>query len=171
VVALMTERGYAGVQRFLFVSSAIEGVLAGVGFAHLTAASGNLFAARHRRWLASAAAACALVAVFTLGSLPAAATYPTQAADIDHIADMDAGLVRAVHAVGGPATILRCGPPVTAWYTTTALAWDLQTAPLNILYGQVPGGPRAVVFRPARAHWVVDANGCRAARRAHKLHV
>jgi hypothetical protein len=117
IVAIMAERGYAGVPRFLFMASAIEAVLAGVGVGLLV----------------SRRSALALVlVVFVIGSVPAAARLPAAVAGIDKVADMDARLALTVREAGGAAAIMRCGEPVTHWYAVTALAWDLDVSAAQI---------------------------------------
>ena len=118
VVAAMAERGYAGLPRFLFMASALEAVIAGIGVA----------------WIASAAprrsvAALFVALAFAAGSLPHARLLPADVAAIDKVADMDAGLAQAVRSTGANRGALRCGRPSTPWYEVTALAWDLDVRP------------------------------------------
>jgi hypothetical protein len=163
IIAAMAQRGYAGVERFLFIAAAIEGVLAGVGFAWLVAAGER--APRARRAVV-ATAAVALITLFAFGSVPNAKTYSAQASDVAHIAKMDVGLARAVHRAGGPAKVLRCGHPTTAWFTVTALAWDLRTDPTNV----TPIGPSRVEFRPHDGRWLLRHGACLHVH-AHRLAV
>jgi hypothetical protein len=130
IVALMAERGYAGVPRFLFMASGLEAVLAGIGVALLVAWRGRT----------SVAVATLVLAAFAYGSVPAVERLPTEVAGIDKVADLDAGHARTVREAGGAANVMRCGEPVTRWYTVTALAWDLDVPAAHVRHDR-RGGP------------------------------
>jgi hypothetical protein len=148
VVAVMAEHGYPGLPRYLFMAAALAAVVAGIGFGlPLAALTASTRRPRARRTLvlAAASAACAL---FAYGAVPYARLVPAQAAGVDSVADMDAGLGRAVRAAGGAEAVLDCGAPITPWYTVTALEWDLQTGPGSVL--DRPRGAAGVMVTPAR---------------------
>lgn len=152
VVAVMAERGYGGLPRFVFGASALEAVAAGIG-----AAVGAAWLARGNRAAVGALSAVA-IAAFALGSTPDARLLPRAAAGIDQIADTDSELNAAVASAGGPAAVMRCGTPSAPWYTVTAIAWDLGVPPDTIHRGQ--GGP--VQFRPSGGGWgMSEARRCR----------
>jgi hypothetical protein len=152
VVAVMAERGYGGLPRFVFGASAIEAVAAGIGAAVLAA-----WVARGNRAAAGALSALALAA-FALGSVPDARLLPRGAAGIDQVADTDAELNAAVESAGGPDAVMRCGTPSAPWYTVTAIAWDLGVPPDAIHRGL--SGP--VEFRPSGGGWgMSEARRCR----------
>ena len=115
LVAVMAERGYPGEERFLYMACAIEAVLAGVGAASIV---------RYKPALTPFVTAL-VIAGFAYGSVPAARQLPVDAAAVEKIADMDAGLANTVREAGGAADVMRCGAPTTKWYTVTALAYDL----------------------------------------------
>ena len=158
VVAAMAVRGYAGLPRFVFMASALDAVAAGVGAAALATWLG----ARRNRFAGGAVALLACAA-FAAAAVPDARLLPADAAAIDKVADMDAGLSRSVRAAGGAGAVLRCGQPTTPWYTVTAVAWDLNVPP-NDVHGR-PHGRRPVVFRarPRRdGSWrVLETRRCR----------
>jgi hypothetical protein len=116
IVAAMAQRGYAGLPRFLFMATALEAVVAGVGAGHVAHALTPL-----RRPRLAAATACVAAAI---GLVPAAARLPADLAAIDKVADMDAGLA---HSVAGAGELRRCGRRAP-WYEVTAIAWDRDTA-------------------------------------------
>jgi hypothetical protein len=145
IVAAMAQRGYAGLPRFLFMASALEAVVAGVGAAWLVDAIAQMGRepmrpARMRRAVI-AAAGCA---AFALGCIPAAARLPTDTAAIDKVADMDVHLADSVDEAAGVGAVLRCRTDAP-WYTTTALAYDLDVQP-SAIHAHCPSDAR----RPAR---------------------
>lgn len=166
IVAVMAQRGYPGLPRFLFMASALEAVLAGVGAALIAEA---LAAAVSRPPLrpARAVAAAAVCAAFALAVAPDATRLPADAAAIDKVADMDNQLEIAVDQVGGTRAILHCGRPATPWYTVTALAWDLGVGAKRV--HSRPVGSRAVVFVPDRQDWDVRERCRRAVTRVTRL--
>jgi hypothetical protein len=123
IVAVMAAKGYPGLPRFLFMASALEAVLAGIGCACVAAAL-----ARNRRGAAMAATGL-VCAAFGFGAVDDARRLPADVAAVDRVADVDAALADSVDDAGGARTVLRCGVPVTRWYTVTALAWDLDVGP------------------------------------------
>jgi hypothetical protein len=149
VVAVMAERGYAGEERFLYMACGIEAVLAGIGIAALVPGK-HALEGRYKTALTPIVTAVA-VAAFAYGSAPAARQLPVDAAAVDHIADMDAGLANTVREAGGAAGVMRCGTPVTKWYTVTALAWYLGV-PATDVHFEHHGGP---LLKPCRRRFVL----------------
>jgi hypothetical protein len=141
VVAAMAERGYAGLPRFLFMASALEAVVAGIGAAWLVHAIGTRGAPSIRR-PAIAAAACA---AFALGCIPAAGRLPSDTAAIDKVADMDVHLADSVDEAAGVGAVLRCRTDAP-WYTVTALAYDLDVQP-SAIHARCPSGERRLARR------------------------
>lgn len=143
VVAAMAQRGYAGLPRFLFMASALEAVVAGVGAASLVAMLARI-GPPARVHIRGPAIATAASAAFALGSIPAAARLPGDAAAIDKVADMDSRLADSVDEAGGAGAVLRCRTEAP-WYTTTALAYDIDVQP-SAIHARCPSDAR----RPAR---------------------
>jgi hypothetical protein len=158
VVAAMAQRGYAGLPRFLFMASALEAVVAGVGAAWLVDELARIGPPARAR-IRHAAIALAACAAFALGSTPAAAGLPADTAAIDKVADMDSRLADSVDEAAGVGAVLGCRTDAP-WYTTTALAYDLDVQPRAIharcpidarrpaprgsdAAGSTPHGPRA----------------------------
>lgn len=157
IVALMAQRGYAGLPRFLFMANGCEAVVAGIGIGYLADLVPRFAPARRTAAAAAAAVATALIAAaFAYAALPNAKLLPGDLAAVDKVADMDAGLAQALRAAGGSHKLLRCGLPSTTWYGVTALAWDLQVVP-----GSDPAAPRRAVFvTPRGDNWRVDERRC-----------
>jgi hypothetical protein len=157
IVAVMAQRGYGGLPRFVFMASALEAVAAGIGAALVVSwlARGNL----------ARAGAIALIAVtaFAIGSRPDARLLPGAVAGIDQIADTDSEIASLVVTAGGPDAVLRCGTPSTPWYIATAVAWDLGVSPNDVQHQ--PTGSVAsdsVAFKPTGDGWgVSEPRRCR----------
>ena len=151
VVAAMAERGYAGLPRFLFMASALEAVVAGIGAAWLVDAIGMRRAPSIRR----PAIAAAVCAAFALGCIPAAARLPADTAAIDKVADMDVHLADSVDEAAGIGAVLRCRTDAP-WYTVTALAYDMDVQPSAIharcLSGERQPARRGSAGEGSRAH-------------------
>jgi len=158
IVALMAQRGYPGLPRFLFMASALEAVVAGIGAAlvveRLTAPARPR--ARRRALVAAAVAVCT---AFAFGALPNARLLPGDAAAVDQVADMDDGLAKAVTQAGGETALARCGQPVTPWYAVKALEWDLSAAATSVQARDA--APRRLVFMPDHdGSWDIHARDC-----------
>jgi hypothetical protein len=136
LVAVMSEAGYSGEERYLLPAAALAAVVAGVG------AGWAYDAARARvspRLVAPAAAA--LVAGAVAVGLPAAGRL---ADDLAYAAELRRDLVVAVERAGGGESLRACGPlyagrarfPLVAWHVDAHIS-DLDLEPAG----------RGVVFR------------------------
>jgi hypothetical protein len=152
IVAAMAAKGYPGLPRFLFMASALEAVLAGIGCACVVG-----LLARNRRAVALAATGL-VCAAFAFGAVDDARRLPADVAAVDRVADVDAALAESVADAGGARSVLRCGMPVTRWYTVTALAWDLDVGAGRVHDKAASGRPE--VFAPERGTWDVRPRGC-----------
>jgi hypothetical protein len=127
IVALMSESGFSGEERYLLVAAALASVLAGVAAGRLL----NLAAARAPR--AAWAGAVAGVACALLLAVPAARDLGDELA---YAADLRADLATAVHEAGGMRSLRDCGPlyagrarfPLVAWHADAHIS-DLSLAP------------------------------------------
>jgi len=144
LVAVMTEAGYAGNQRYLVPAGAIACVVGGVGLAWLARAAGA--------WRGSGLQAAATVAIL----LACSPFFYARGRDVVELrralayeAHLNGELDDAIERAGGRARVLACGQPFTGPYQVPVLAWQLG------LHGrQVGFQPRApaIVFsaRPTR---------------------
>jgi hypothetical protein len=152
IVAVMAQRGYGGLPRFVLMASSLEAVAAGLGAAAIVS-----WLARDQRATAGALALIAAVA-FAVTARPDARLLPGAVAGIDKIADTDSELASLVSTAGGADAVLRCGTPSTPWYTATAVAWDLGVAPSDVQH-QPTGN---VAFKPTGDGWgVSEPRRCR----------
>jgi hypothetical protein len=152
LVAVMAENGYAGLPRFLFMASALEAVLAGVGAAAIADAVAAAIS-RARLPRPRAVAVAAVVGGFALAAAPDVAQLRTDAASVEWVADTDGQLTTAIHKVGGARAIFHCGRPAIPWFMVTALAWHLGVDVSRV--DERPSGSRSVVFVPHPDRWTV----------------
>jgi hypothetical protein len=160
IVAAMAQRGYPGIPRYLFVGNALTAVVAGIGAAMVaTWITQALTIAAARRAFAPAAVAV-VCAAFAVGASAQARLLPGDVAAVDKIADMDAGLASAVRQAGGAGRLLRCGVPVTPWYTVTAVDWDLRVNPASVRRSLRRTRPVRFVPGDNGAVWSIHARDC-----------
>jgi hypothetical protein len=135
LVALLSEAGYSGEDRYLLPAAAVAVILAGVGVGRLVEvlprASGRV-----------AALACALLIA---APVPFAAPRALELADrLRYAAELHEGLGEAVDRAGGERPLLACGRPFAGRYRFPAVAWHLGVEISRLsLHPRVPG----VVFR------------------------
>lgn len=146
LVAVMTELGFAGNLRYLFLPMGFLAIVAGAGIAW---AAGWLAAgrdtARGRRIVALGACA---VAAATLG-LTAALELPDEAELVAYEAQLREELPAAFEQAGGPRALLDCGEVAVNPFMVPWAAWELEV-PLRRLVLET-GGPGTVIrgrYRP-----------------------
>ncbi len=149
IVAVLSQGGYPGLQRYLAVPAALICVLAGIGAAWL-------FAALPGAGARTAAAAVLLIAAFAFAFPPMrqdGRLLSVARAQTDQLSE----LRRAIDRAGGAHAVMAAGPPAINPWLQTALAWDLHAQPPQVqaTWGSTrrhPGWqPPAMVFRaPAR---------------------
>jgi hypothetical protein len=152
LVAVMTEGGFSGNQRYLVVATGVVCVLAATGWGWLVSAAGAL-AVRlgHPR----RATAAMLGALFLVLVLFAPFTYRrAQALHKVEIALHYQAIVRGrlksnIAALGGPGAVRACGHPYTTPLQVPAVAWYLDIPGVDVgLHPQAPG----TYFRVRRRH-------------------
>jgi hypothetical protein len=124
IVALMAQRGYPGLPRFLFMALGLGAVVAGVGVARAAELAGWALGRIGTRPV-RAAIAVAAVGCFAAFAAPDAGLLRDDAHALRTVAARDDSLEAAVRRFGGAEAVARCGRPYTGWFATTALAWDL----------------------------------------------
>ncbi|MDQ3648036.1 MAG: hypothetical protein M3433_05545 [Actinomycetota bacterium] len=146
LVAVMTEAGYAGNQRYLIVSSAAFTILAGVGGAFALKGAGAL-AERlsRRRWAAPLAVGLAAVAVAAV-ALPVvgqkADSFREMRRSLSHETSLWPSLERVIGAAGGKERLIACGGLYSGPYQTQMVAYELGVhgAQVRSLEGTPPPG-------------------------------
>jgi hypothetical protein len=127
LVALMSEAGYSGEERYLLAGAALASVQAGIAAGRL------LSAAADRAPRAATAGAAAAVACATVLAVPAARDFGDELA---YAADLRADLASAVDEAGGMQSLRECGPlyagrarfPLIAWHMDAHIS-DLSLEP------------------------------------------
>ncbi len=135
IVAIMTERGFSGNQRYLVMPVTLAVVVTCVGAGWLAREVTEL---KGRALLPVAA----LVAV--LFTVPYWGSTPTMLDSLEFQGDLQADLERSVAQAGGKDRIIACGPATTGAFLVPTVAWQLgQHANEVSLEPRRPG----VVFR------------------------
>jgi hypothetical protein len=143
LVALMTEAGYSGNQRYLLAPTALLYVVAGAGLAQLM---GVLVVTRPGRIAAGAVAVLAVA-----GSLIwAADRMPFMFRDVRFQARVAQNLDVAIDRMGGRDAILDCGAPFTNKYLVQLVAWKLHVHGEQVLL-EPPARGGAVMLRARHA--------------------
>lgn len=138
LVAVMTEAGYAGNQRYLVAPAAILCVLGGVG---LSWAAGDLAvrAGRHGRTVVAAIGG-ATVALIVVGALSA---LPDTLRGIGYQVEIADQVDGAIEAAGGAERLKDCGHIYTNAYTVPLVAWNLRLHTNEV--GFRPAYPAAIL--------------------------
>ncbi len=129
LVAIMTEQGYAGNQRYLIVTTAAICVLGGVGFGRIfegIRAAGTRLAGNARAGLAVASAVfvAGLVALTPVISDKVDNTSAT-ATKLKYEASLWGNLPDVIDQAGGPDRLVRCGRVYSGPFQTQMVAYEL----------------------------------------------
>ena len=136
LVAVMTQGGFAGNERYLAMPIALAAVLAGAGWAWAGRALARLAPASAYRWAGPAVAAVLVLAALPLAS-PRLGELDTDNEVLHFQANARDDLERAVDSYGGRERALACGDIYAGAYNVAMVSWMLD----------VPG--EAVEFRPS----------------------
>jgi hypothetical protein len=139
LVALMSELGYSGEERYAMPGVALVAVSAGIGVAWAVQ--------RVSRSRAPAAAVLGTVLV-ALAVGEQAGALRDDARSVRHEARLYNALDDAVAAAGGRGAVLRCGPIHTAPYSRPALAWRLRVQLRRLSTEPASGGGTVFRARP-----------------------
>ena len=145
-VALMSEAGFSGEERYLIPGAALVSVSGGAGMGLLA----RRLAGRGSRSGMAALGLAALVAVAAHPLGQRLRALPGQADRLAHSAALASDLEAAVAAVGGEAAVRACARPYVGPYRGPLLAWRLRTHKAEI--GFRPAGT-GVVFRSRLRAW------------------
>jgi hypothetical protein len=146
IVAVMTQGGFAGNERYLAMPVALGCVLAGAGWALLGSGLGKLLARAlpPARPFAGVVAALALLAVAFPYAQPRLDELDGDARELRFQAQLRDDLQLAVNRYGGRERVLACGTPYTGAYNVAMLSWMLDMPGELVEYqASIPG----VVFR------------------------
>lgn len=132
IVAVMTERGFSGNQRYLVMPVTLGVVVACVG-------AGWLF--QELRALDKPLVAVAVAVLFTV---PYWSSTGSMLDSLQYQGDLQRDLVSSVEKAGGKERLKACGPATTGAFLVPAVAWQLGVHANTVLLE--PGRP-GVVFR------------------------
>ena len=143
IVALMTQGGFAGNERYLAMPVALGCVLSGAGWASLGKRLNRLAPSASRRWTGPALAAALFAAAFPF-AVPRLGELDNDDATLEFQAQLRDDLHTAVARYGGRDRVLACGTPYSGAYNIAMLSWMLDVPGEAIKYRpSIPG----VVFR------------------------
>jgi hypothetical protein len=133
LVAVMTEAGYSGNQRYLLAPTGLLYVVGGAGLAQL---AGALWTTSPGR------VAAAAVAVLAIGGsvIWAADRMPFMVRDVRFQARVAENLDVAIDRMGGRDAILACGAPFTNKFLVQLVAWKLHVHGDQVLLEPAPQG-------------------------------
>jgi hypothetical protein len=140
LVALMSEYGFSGEERYLMPGVAVASVSAAVGVAWgVQDVAARLGGAR-------GAVICALatLAVVSPSVLARGRALVEESGQVAHAGALAADLPRAIRRAGGAARLMNCGPPHTGPYRGPLLAWHLGVHKAEVGFDPTPS---AVIFR------------------------
>ena len=132
-IAVLTQAGFSGNDRYLVLGSALISIAGGVGWGWGAAAAAKL-AARYlsaiRRHLAVATTAAVVLALALLIATPpwigpSIIDVPATHRALNYQAQLRTDMTRAVQAAGGRDRILACGTVMTEGFQVPMLAWNL----------------------------------------------
>jgi hypothetical protein len=149
LVAVMTEAGFAGNQRYLMVTTAAVSVLGGVGAVRVLQGVEAL----GTRWLGSARAGARAAAIALVAGLAIASPTIIAKADntgrvqggIEHEAYLWHDLKALIDANGGKERLLACGGVFSGPFQTQMVAYELGVHGINVGWKVTP--PPGVAFR------------------------
>ena len=143
IVALMTQGGFAGNERYLAMPVALGCVLSGAGWASLGRRLNRLMPSARRRLTGPLIAAVLLAGAIPF-TLPRIGELHTDDAVLQFQAQLRGDMRRAVAQYGGRDRVLACGDPYSGAYNVAMLSWVLDVPGEAIKYDpSIPG----VVFR------------------------
>ncbi len=157
-VAIETQAGFSGNDRYLVLGAALIGIAGGVGWAW--GAWGLARLMRRRMGAPVALAAGTLVAVAVFFAVPPSiskkgvVSVPATHGSLVYQARLRDDVTRAVRELGGPGRILRCGTVMTEGFQVPMVAWMLGVHTIRV---QAPPpsaahpGPAPNVIFQARA--------------------
>ncbi len=159
-IAVLTQAGFSGNDRYLVLGSALISIAGGVGWGWGAAAVASFAvrffgAARHLVLATGTAVALALVILIAAPPWigPSIIDVPATHRALVYQAHLRTDMTRAVQAAGGRSRILACGTVMTEGFQVPMLAWNLDVHTARIQASPTEAGqgtPPNVVFQ-ARA--------------------
>jgi hypothetical protein len=149
LVAIMTEKGYAGNQRYLIVFTATVSVLGGIGAARVLQGVERLITGLSGSERGGAFAAAGGLVVALVASTPFIAEKAHNTARVTgglrYEARIWSEFKTVLDRVGGPARLRECGGVFSGPFQTQMIAWQLHLHGASVAYRPTP--PPGVLFR------------------------
>jgi hypothetical protein len=166
LIAIMTQAGFSGNNRYLVLGAALVCVVGGVGWGWAAQIGGELLARVTKPAVATVSAVTALVVVFMF--IPSwigatAVDLPAAHKSLSYQARLRSDLTRAVADAGGASKLLRCGTIMTEGFQVPMVAWTLGVHTLRI------EGPPAGTPLPPAPNVIVQARATRHATLLPKI--
>jgi hypothetical protein len=155
-VAIETQAGFSGNDRYLVLGTALIGIVAGVGWAWAGLALARLVRRIPRVSTPSSATAGGLVALAAFIAVPPwigrnVTSIPATHGSLIYQARLRENLTTAVNELGGPAKVRSCGTVMTEGFQVPMVAWTLgvHTIQIEAPPGSLanPGPPPNVIFQ------------------------
>jgi hypothetical protein len=150
LVAIMTEQGYAGNQRYLIVTTAAICVLGGVGFGRIFEGLRIGVTRLTHRPTAGLAAASAIFLVGLVALTPVikdkADNTEVTAEKLEYEASLWGNLPEAIEKAGGRDRLLRCGSVYSGPFQTQMVAYELGVHGVDVA-ALVPTMPPGLAFQ------------------------
>jgi hypothetical protein len=148
-IAVLTQAGFSGNDRYLVLGSALISIAGGVGWGWgaVTAArlAGRLFGGvrRHLAVVTTAAVGIALAILIAAPPWigPSIIDVPATHRALVYQANLRTDMTRAVQAAGGKSRILACGTVMTEGFQVPMLAWNLDVHTMRIQASPTAGDP------------------------------
>jgi hypothetical protein len=146
LIALLTQAGFSGNDRYLVLGAALIAVVGGVGWGWGARAAADL-ASRGLSPAGLSAAAATGAGVAAAGILFLAIPpriwwkIPATHRALVYQAHLRDDMTKAVHELGGPGRILRCGSVMTEGFQVPMLAWALGVHTLEVQASPLPKAP------------------------------
>jgi hypothetical protein len=167
VIAVMTQIGFSGNNRYLVIGSALVAICGGVAWGWAAQEIGSLLARGLRRGRESAGGSLSQVSSWSgaivLGVAfallpswigPTVVDVQRTHRSLVYQADLRQGVGRAVQRYGGAAKVLRCGTVMTEGFQVPMVAWTLGVHTLDVQApapAGAPPGPAPNVILQTRA--------------------
>jgi hypothetical protein len=149
LVAVMTEAGFAGNQRYLMVTTAAVSVLGGIGAVRLLQgvelAGRRVLGTQKAGRIAAAVAFCAGIAIASPTIIAKADNTARVQGGLEHEAYLWADLKGLIDDNGGAERLLACGGVFSGPFQTQMVAYELGVHGIQVGWKETP--PPGVVFR------------------------
>lgn len=145
LIAIMTQAGFSGNNRYLILGAALINVVAGIGWGWSALELGALARRLTGRAIAGAGVLAVLIAAFLffpswIGSQ--VVDLPATHKALNYQARLRSDVALAVQRAGGAGRVLQCGTVMTEGFQVPMVAWTLGVHTLGVQASPLSGPPR-----------------------------